>query len=102
MTVTLYRPSLAPEAVSEAGFRLDENTGQVIQDTGLAAGLLGCAPFLVDVLANGKGYLLYSVFDYEGEANTTAMAVFTKLTGIELNPEDDDGLLQGPVLVIQY
>ena len=102
MTVTLHLPGQVPKTVSEAEFHLDEISGQVIQNTDLAAGLLGCAPFLVDVLANGKGYLLYSVFDYEGEANTTAMAVFTELTGVGLNPEDDDELLQGPVLAIQY
>ena len=101
MTITLYRPGQAPEAVSEAGFRLDEASGQTIQNTALAAELLGCAPFLVDVLASGKGYLVYSVFDYEGEANTAAMATFAELTGVGLDPENDDELLQGPVLVIQ-
>lgn len=102
MTVTLYRPGQTPHVVPEAGFYLDEGSSQVIQNAGLAAELLGCAPFLVDVLANGKGYLLYSVFDYEGEINTAAMAVFTELTGVAINPEEDDELLQGPVLAIQY
>ena len=102
MTVTLYQPGQAPAAVSEADFLLDDANGQVIQNTGLAADLLGCAPFLVDVLANGKGYLIYSVFDHEGEPNPAAIAAFTELTGIGLNPEDDDEILQGPVLMIQY
>lgn len=101
MTVTLYRPDKTPETASEAGFHLNEVSGQVIQNTGLAAVLLECAPSLVDVMANGKGYLIYSIFDYEGQANPAAMAVFTELTGVGLNPEDDDDILRGPVLVIQ-
>jgi hypothetical protein len=102
MTITLYRPGLAPEPITEVEFLGIEASTQVIQNTSLAARLLGCSPALVDVLANGTGYLIYSVFDYEGDVNTAAMIAFTELTGIGVNADDDDEVLQGPVLFIQY
>ena len=100
MRVTLYQPGHPPEAILQGGFSLDEESGQVVQNTVHASKLLGCVPALVDVLACGKRYLMYSVFDYEGEQNQAAMAVLAEVSGIELNAGEDDEALQGPVLVI--
>ncbi|MBF9239509.1 hypothetical protein I2I05_19100 [Hymenobacter sp. BT683] len=100
MNTTLYQPSEAPVAIVGAEFCLNEVSGQVIQSSESAAEILGCAPFLVDVLANGNGYLIYSVFDSEGEANPAAMKVFSEITGILVDTEDEDDILRGPVLVI--
>lgn len=79
---------------------MNEGSGQVVQNTVRAAELLSCVPSLVDVLACGKGYLMYSVFDYEGEQNQAAMLVLAEVSGTVLNAGEDDEVLQGPVLVI--
>ena len=73
MTVTLYQPGREPEAVEPGGFITQPESGQIVQNAARAAELLGCAPELADVLACGTGYLVYSVFDYEGNANPAAM-----------------------------
>lgn len=101
MRITLYEPGLQPTEVAVGGFALHSESGQVIQNTGRAAELLGCVPGLVDVLACGTGYLVYSVFDYEGATNPAAMAVVAKLSGMELDLSNEDEILQGPVLVVQ-
>ena len=93
MRVTLYEPGQPPEAVLQSGFSLNEESGQVVQNIVRASELLGCVPALVDVLACGKGYLMYSVFDYEGERNQAAMSVLAEVSGIELNVGEDDEIL---------
>jgi hypothetical protein len=100
MTVTLYQQGREPEAVEPGGFITQPESGQIVQNVARAAELLGCAPELADVLACGTGYLVYSVFDYEGDANPAAMAVVAELSGTELDPMNEDEVLQGPVLVI--
>ena len=100
MKVTLYMPGIQPAVVPADGFVAQPDSGHIVQNTSRAAELLGCAPGFVDVLACGTGYLVYSVFDYEGEANSTAMAVVAELSGTELDPTNEDEVLQGPVLVI--
>jgi len=64
------------------------------------AELLKCCPTLVDVLACGHGYGIYSVFDAEGKVNMLAMAEFTRLTGVRLDPEADHDQLLGPVVTL--
>ncbi|GAB3879718.1 hypothetical protein GCM10028824_43650 [Hymenobacter segetis] len=66
----------------------------------LVPGLLRCSPKLVDVLANGPGYIVYSVFDCEDEINPAAMEVVGKLTGQSFDIENEDEILRGPVLVV--
>lgn len=99
MTVVLYRPDQHPLTVESAGFITHSKSGEIVQDTARAAELLDCDPGLVDVLACGSGYLIYSVFDYEGEVNEGATAVFSEITGIVLSSADDE-VLRGPVLVV--
>ena len=100
MTVTLYQPGQQPVTVQASGFIMHSDGNLIVQNTDLAAELLGCASGLVDVLACGSGYLVYSLFDYEGEANPAAMAVVADLSGTKLDPLNEDEVLQGPVLVI--
>ena len=66
----------------------------------LVPGLLHCAPELVDVLASGQGYIVYSIFDCEGEMNPEAMTIVGTLTGESFNAENEDEVLRGPVLVV--
>jgi hypothetical protein len=100
MKVTLYEPGLQPADILADGFVVQAEDGRIKQDAARAAELLGCAPGMADVLACGSGYLVYSVFDYEGEVNPAAMAVVAELSGMELDPLNEDEVLQGPVLVI--
>lgn len=101
MNVTLYQTDTQPQSLLATGFILDAKSGWIVQNQGQAAKFLGCVPSLVDVMASGQGYLIYSIFDYDGAANFSAMAAFTALTGIALDVSDEDEVLRGPVLVIQ-
>jgi hypothetical protein len=66
----------------------------------LVPDLLRCSPGLVDVLANGPGYIVYSVFDCEDEINPAAMEVVGKLVGHAFDAGNEDEILRGPVLVV--
>ena len=101
MKVVLYQPAIQPQLLPSTGFSLDAGSGAIIQNHTRAEELLGYAPELVDVLASGQGYLIYSVFDHEGEANTGVMEVLSTLTGNVLDEGDEDEVLRGPVLVVQ-
>ena len=63
--------------------------------------LLGCTLGLVDVLASGPGYVAYSVFDCEGETNYAAMDAVAVVSGVTFDPDNEDSVLCGPVLVVQ-
>ncbi|RAK62409.1 hypothetical protein DLM85_23690 [Hymenobacter edaphi] len=54
----------------------------------------------MDVQANGPGYMVYTVFDCEGEINPAAMKAVGELVGLTFNIEDEDEVLRGPVLVV--
>lgn len=101
MTTTLYRPDARPQSLPASIFLMQPGSSQVVQDAARAAELLGCAPGLVDVLACGNGYLVYSVFDDEGEVNPAAMAAVAEVSGIGLDPTNEDEVLRGPVLIIR-
>lgn len=100
MRATLYQPSQAPLSVEAKGFTLPTATTDFSIDAERAATTLGCAPDLVDVLALGLGYLVFSVFDCEGEPNLEAMQAVSILTGVTFDDADEDELLRGPVLVV--
>jgi hypothetical protein len=97
---TLYLPGKSPQVVSLP----DISTPVVIN--GFAdvpeqvPALLDCAPELVDVLAIGKGYVVYSVFDCEAGVNPTAMQALADLTGMDFDIENEDEVLRGPILVM--
>jgi len=99
MTVTLYQPGQQPQVVGAGGFIIHPESGEIVQNAARAAELLGCVIGSVDVLACGSGYLIYSVFDYEGDVNADAMTAFSKITGVVLSSADDE-VLQGPILVV--
>ena len=98
MIATLYIPGQSSETIDE----LDspEIVNGFTNVPNQVPALLDCLPDLVDILASGRGYVVYSVFDSEGEANDNAMEAVSTLTGIQFSPDDDDTLLRGPVLVV--
>ncbi len=91
---------MPPQEMPVAGFTLNSANNEAGRNLVLAAGFMGCAPALVDVLASGQGYLFYSVFDHDGMVNPEAMTVLSTLTGITSDAEDEDHILRGPVLVV--
>ena len=95
MTISLYEPAEEPLLLTPNEFSRDIHVNGKLPVERVAE-LLSCAKFLVDVLASGPDYVLYSVFDCEGELNPIAMEVFTALTG---EPCDDDPL-RGPILCL--
>jgi len=101
MTATLYNPEQPAQSVLTEGLGLVDFMKGYIHGGGLVAKLLRTVPELVDVLASGPGYLVFSVFDHAGQANPAAMQVVASLTGIELDPDNEDEVLRGPILVIQ-
>ena len=52
------------------------------------------------VLASGQVYIVYCIFDCEGEINPEAMTAVEALTGGSFNAENEDEVLRGPVLVV--
>lgn len=65
-----------------------------------AAELLNCVPSLVDVQACGPEYVAFSIFDYEGETNPSAMAALSEISGYGYDIKDEDQVLAGPVLIV--
>lgn len=100
MTVTLYTPDHQPVAKSAEGF-FAPGAAPFAQVPPQAAALLGCTPSLVDVLVNGEGYTVYTIFDSEGEVNPMATQVVMALTGIDFDTANEDELLRGPVLIVR-
>ncbi len=98
MTVTLYLPDQFPQPVELLPLADGiHNSAPVFEQV---ATLLKCHLSLVDVLAAGSGYVIYSVFDSEDSLNLPAMAVASSLTGVLFDQADDDIALRGPVLVV--
>ena len=95
MTISLYKPMEEPMLFTPAEFSDCINIKGMLP-VERVAGLLGCAPNMVDVLATGNDYAMYSVFDCEGDVNPIAMEVFTALTGVPCDNEP----LRGPILCL--
>lgn len=100
VTVTLYTPGLQPTTESAEGFSSLKTT-PFADVPPQASMLLGCAPNLVDVFANGEGYVVYTIFDCEEPANPTATQAVADLTRINFDVTNEDELLRGPVLIVQ-
>ncbi|WP_165822280.1 hypothetical protein [Hymenobacter edaphi] len=100
MPATLYQPGTAPLAISDEGLWTPGRTPEFGGFEDLVPALLHCHPRLVDVQANGPGYMVYTVFDCEGEINPAAMKAVGELVGLTFNIEDEDEVLRGPVLVV--
>lgn len=98
---TLYLPEQEPRQVfPKEPYSAALLTGTV-DENGPVVKLLGCAAALIDVLANGSGFVVFTVFDHEGPANITAMRAVSDLTGVRFSPDEDDEILRGPVLVVR-
>jgi hypothetical protein len=100
MPATLYRPAIAPQPVSDQGLWTPQEDLPFSGLADLVPDLLHCAPELVDVLASGQEYVVYTIFDCDGEINPEAMTAVGTLTGISFNTENEDEVLRGPVLVV--
>lgn len=100
MKITLFIPGKQPVTFCSPQFAAAVAGGTITPKLYLIAQLLKCRPTLVDVLAAGHGYGIYSIFDAEGKLNTLAMAEFTRLTGVPLDPEADHDQLLGPVVTL--
>jgi len=100
MPATLYQPAAAPQPVSDQGLWTPQAALTFSGLSDLVPGLLHCAPELVDVLASGQGYIVYSIFDCEGEINLEAMAAVGAVTDMSFDIENEDEVLRGPVLVV--
>jgi hypothetical protein len=98
--ITLFIPGKQPMRVCSPQFAAAVTGGTIVPKLHRIAQLLKCRPSLVDVLACGHGYGIYSVFDAEGKSNALAMAEFTRLTGVQLDPEEDHDQLLGPVVTL--
>jgi hypothetical protein len=102
MNAILYLPHQLPQLISIEGLCMPDPETGFARVPEQVSDLLGCAPELVDVLACGPGYVAYSVFDCEGDANPAAMAAVEAVSGVAFDAEDEDSVLCGAVLVIQY
>ncbi|MGI4736152.1 MAG: hypothetical protein ACRYG7_13455 [Janthinobacterium lividum] len=100
MRAILYQPGQPPQSVSVAGFVLPNETTGFVDEASRVATVLDCAPGLVDVLASGRDYVAFSVFDHEGEPNPDAMEALSDLTGTKFDIDEEDDLLRGPILFV--
>jgi hypothetical protein len=101
MIATVYLPQQSPMEVSTDGLRMpDASTGFALVPDEVSR-LLDCAPGMVDVLASGPDYVAYSIFDYEGDVNPAAMAAVAEVSGTSFDSDDEDAVLQGPVLLVR-
>lgn len=101
MNATLFLPLQAPHNVSADGLIMPDAKSGFAQISEQVATLLGCESGLVDVQASAPHYVAYSVFNYEGgPPNKSAMEVLAELTGYPFDPDDEDSVLLGPVLVV--
>jgi hypothetical protein len=101
MTATLYLPQKTPRPVLTEGLMLSNPTSGFVSIPTAIPELLSCAPELVDVLASGASYTVYTVFDSEEEANPTATQIVAELTDIDFDAASEDELLRGPVLIVK-
>ena len=100
MQVLLYSPGAEPKAIKPEGFVVPKSDKDFAAVPDQVRALLNCHPDLVDILACGAGYVVYSVFDSEGEENLAAMVALSRLTGIDLNADDEDEQLRGNILFV--
>jgi hypothetical protein len=97
---TLYQPGQPPQPLPADQFSLSDAAGRA-QVTQAVADALGCAVGLVDVLASGPDYVAYSIFDSEGEVNMEAMKELERLTSYLFEPDNEDEILKGNMLIIK-
>ena len=99
MVATLYIPNQPPQTVVTDGLSLPSPAGYA-QVSSEVADFLGCAQGFVDVLDCGPDYVAYSIFDCEGATNQPAMAALSAVSSHAYDVEDDDQVLQGPIVLV--
>lgn len=103
MITTLYLPQQLPQVVFPKSASPLTPNSNFVNIPEWVPDLLGCMPKIVDVLASGPGYIVYSVFDYEdGPVNEGGMRELSVLTGTAFKPDDEDSMLLGPVLIVRW
>jgi hypothetical protein len=100
MPAMLYHPYAIPQPISDNGLWTPGSTTEFTGIQDRVPELLNCTPELVDVLATGTGYIVYSIFDYEGEINMSAMKAVSVLTNILFDTGNQDDVLRGPILIV--
>ncbi len=95
MTATLYSPGKAPVNVSAESLYLPDKQTGLVAHSDRAAMILGCAPQLVDILASGSDFVIYSIFDSEGPVNEGATQALRRLSKAFGNEA-----LLGPILLL--
>jgi hypothetical protein len=98
MTATLYRPNQLPLIVNANNLPAPNEQGYA-RVTEQIADLLECSLKMVDILAVANNYVVYSVFDDDGEINTSATNALTEITGIAFNSTQEDETLRGNILI---
>jgi hypothetical protein len=99
MTATLYQPNQPALIVPIDGLTLPNSNGYAVVTERIAK-LLDCSINGVDILASSDDYVAYSIFDNEGETNLPAMITLSILTGYSFDPEIEDEILSGNILII--
>lgn len=100
MNAILYVPQQAPHLVPVEGLSLPDPVTGFASVNEQVASLLNCTANLVDVLASSPQYVAYSVFDFEGPINHSAMVAVAEIAGVIFDPDDEDAILCGPVLIV--
>jgi len=100
MIATLYIPHKLPQIVPTEGLWLPAPPKHYAQVSHEVATLLGCTQGLVDVLDCGPGYAAYCIFDFEGDNNQLATDALTAVSTHHYSTDDEESMLQGPVLLI--
>jgi hypothetical protein len=100
MRVTVFNPGKPPVNFDSADYFGTATGGRITAKFHRVAEQLKCRPSLVDLLAMGHGFALFSVFDALGQPNELAMQEFTRRTGMQLDPKDGVDMILGPVVML--
>ena len=100
LKATLYLPGHAPQIQLLEDSPAPGSSFESVRMPAEVPALLRCAPQFVDVLASGHDYVVYSIFDAEGEINLEAMEVTAKLSGVTFDVANEDEILRGLIVVV--
>ena len=102
MKATLFLPNKEPTEVPVEGLHLPDASTGFVPASVAAAVLLGCSPNLVDILACGTEYVVYSIFGYEeGPPNQLAKEKINLIADVPFSLEGEEEELYGAILVVQ-
>ena len=101
MPATLYDPGYPDQHIDTLHLAAIRATAHVGAAMNQVAELLQCPLAEVDTLASGPDYSVFSVFNHGEDANLAGMELVADLAGIELDPNDEDELLRGPIVAVR-